>query len=100
MSLGSSGEHGLCIWETSRQDLGMSLVSFRLPGGLRMCEHPGRILGYPWDPPDCLKCCACGDIQEGFWDVLGLLQNAWRDSYVCGVIEEGSWDALEILWTA
>ena len=62
-----------------------------------MCEHPGRILGYPWDPLDCLKCRACGDIQGGFWDVLGLLQTAWRDSYVCGVIEEGSWDVLGIL---
>jgi len=73
MSLGSSGQHGLCMWETSREDIGMSLASFRLLGGLCMCEHQGRILGYPWDPPDYLEY-----IQEGFWDLLGLLQTAWR----------------------
>ena len=77
-SLGSSGQHGLCMWEISREDLGMSLACFRLPGGLCMCEHQGRILGYPWDPPDCLEYHACGDIQGGFWDLLGLLQTAWR----------------------
>ena len=59
MSLGSSVQHGLCT-----------------------CEHPGRILGYPWDPSDCLEYRACRDIQGGFWDLLGLLQTAWRA--MCG----------------
>ena len=67
MSLGSCGRHGLCMWETSREDLGMPLAFSRLPGGLCMCEHPGRILGNPWDPLDCLEYRACG-----------LLQTAWK----------------------
>jgi len=118
--MGSSGQHGLCMWETSREDLGMSLASFTLPGGLGMCEHQGRILGYPWDPPDCLEYHACGDIQGGFWDLLGLLQTSWRAMCVgllrilgcpwdpldclegckCGGTQGRSWDVLEILWTA
>ena len=73
MSLGPSGEHGLCMWETSREDLGMSLVFFRLAGGLCMCQHPGRILGYSWNPPDCLEGCECGGTQGRSLDVLGIL---------------------------
>jgi len=44
MSLRSCGQHGLCMWETSREDLGMPLAFSRLPGGLCMCEHPGYSL--------------------------------------------------------
>ena len=35
---------------TSRKDPGMPLGSSRLPGGLGVEGHPGRILGCPWDP--------------------------------------------------
>ena len=43
-----------------------------------MWGHPGRILGSPWAPPDCLEGYVWGVIKEESWDVLWILWIAWR----------------------
>ena len=63
---------------TSREDPGIFLESSGLPGVPCMWGHPGRILGSPWAPPDCLEGYVCGVIKEKCWDVLGILWIAWR----------------------
>ena len=70
---------------TLREDPGMSLGSSRLPGGLGVGGHPERILGCPWDPPDCLEGWAWGDIQGGPWDPPVSMEGC-----VCEDIKGGS----------
>jgi len=53
--------------------------------------HPGKILGSSGLP----RGLCGGDIEGGYWDVIGILWTAWT-VYV-GDIQRGSWDVLGIL---
>ena len=54
-----------------------------------MGGHPGRILGCPWEPPDCLEGWVWGDIQGGPWDPPITMEGC-----VCEDIKGGSCDVL------